>query len=468
MTSQAIAGAAGVGAALTGAGATATDITHVTAKTGGSNTIAIGSGGMRIIATGTPDADVNAIGVAVSGGFAVGVSVALAEADLDIEAGADAATTFTGGGLTIKALNTVAGGGDTASAGAIAAAGGFSVAANASVATAESSGSVTAYVGSSVVLPNGDILIIADGRTSQDATALGISAGYFAVGGNVSQASSGTATLVSIGDNVTTATSKRGGLSFSATGTDTNTADSTAGTGGIVAGNASVALTGDNSSAAVTLGNGVKLTSGNISIAAEHTDNYKAKANSINAAAVGASGAGADHDATTPVSVTIGNNVLLDARGSDLLRISAKNTFNQVGSGDSATAAAGGVFVGSAALSSADVTGHTAIGIGDQCRNLFGHEPGQQCRRDQHPCLGASQRERHRFADDGRRDRRSRRRVRALTPTCAIRSPSAARANCRHLASSVSAPPPALSQLRTRLSAPTAWQVSVLRPRKQA
>ena len=369
------AGAGGVGGAGAGAGSHATDTSKISALVGSGANIAIGSGGLNLTARGTPNTDADSIGVAVAGGSALGVSVALANADLEVAAGVGDDAVLSGGTLVILAENTVAGGSDSAKADSIAGAGGFSIAANAAVATAESEGTVRAFIGERVMLPNADIRINANSTTSQNADATGVSVGYLALGATVTYATSDVDTKVDIGSGVVSSTMRSGDLVLAANGVDTNQASSTAGSGGIYSGAASIARTTDTSTAEVNVASGANLIGGLVSISAQHTDNYKAKVNSLSAAAVGASGADAKHNATTTAQVTIGNDALLSSSGADPMTIMAQSNFNQVGSGDSAKAAAGGAINGSAALSRADITATTKVVYGDRVTLRSGADP---------------------------------------------------------------------------------------------
>jgi filamentous hemagglutinin family protein len=355
---------AAAGGLLSGAGATglASDTAAVTAQVGG-GTVTAGSGGLNIKASDTPDVEADGLGVSV-GALSVGASVATATAAPTVSAKIADSTNLSGSGaVSVLAGSDVPDGGTAASASTIAGAGGTLVGVNASVSTASDNAVVTASIGNNVTLTSADISISAVNNSNQMASTTGVGAGWFAAGANTALASASGNTTASLGTGASG--TRTGKLDIFASGTDQNFSAAMAGTGGVVAGNAATATTSNTSTTtAKILGNGTRatLSGSDISIVAEHTDNYGESADSINAAVAGASGAIAIHTANSTVLAEVGQNVTLNAGGSVV--VGAANSFIEINGGDSATAAAGGVVNAAAVLSITTITGNTTANLG--------------------------------------------------------------------------------------------------------
>src|SRR5581483_11972878 len=122
--------------------------------------------------------------------------------------------------------------------------GGILVGLNATVSTAMTSGTVQATTGAGVFLPDGAVTIQAISTSNQSAASTGVAVGgFFAIGVDVANANSNVATLAQLGAGAMTSPSRTGNLTVEATGTDTNDAASTAGSGGLIAGDASIGNT---------------------------------------------------------------------------------------------------------------------------------------------------------------------------------------------------------------------------------
>ncbi|MGH8397579.1 MAG: beta strand repeat-containing protein [Gammaproteobacteria bacterium] len=391
-------GAGGLGIAADGADANATDSAAVTAQVGKNTQITTPTNGsVSIQASDTPDTSANVIGVAVAGGVGLAVSVATAQVMHTVTSTVLGGASITGpGSLSISASSSPDGGNDpTAYANSIAGGGGVLAGADGSVAIATSGGydsgfnpvsgqsaSIAASTGSGVALPDGDISITATNTTNQSSNATGVAVGFLAVGATVSQAGSNTSTTATLGSGDTgtlpthTTPGRDGDITVQATGTDNNLAASTAGSGGAIAGNAAVAQTDDTPTVTALIGNNLDLTAGTITLAAQHTDNYAAEGNTVNAAIAGASGADAINNANANVTACIGlavctpNGPTTSTQDTDLIAsgdisISADNYFNEVNSGDSAQGAGGGVLSGQAVSSSTTLNGGAAVNFGD-------------------------------------------------------------------------------------------------------
>src|SRR5262249_9133788 len=141
------------------------------------------------------------------------------------------------------------GSGTVAQAKAVGGAGGVLLGIGAAGATANTGGTVNGYIDTGVELPNGEVSISAISNTKQTATSLGAAAALLgiAAGASSATASSGVATIATLGANTTSNTGRTGDLKIDAEGYDDNSASTTAGSGGLIAGNAAVASTSNSS-----------------------------------------------------------------------------------------------------------------------------------------------------------------------------------------------------------------------------
>ncbi|MEO8494335.1 MAG: hypothetical protein ABI614_04645, partial [Planctomycetota bacterium] len=383
-----------ISVALSGSGASSTnDITN--------SIIAAIDGGVEIEATGevsiaaaeTPAVNAEATGAAVSlGVISVAVAGTVASSTLNrmIESYVGDNASISAGGLTILASqNQDAGGDATLSASAAAGSGAILAGVNGAKSTASVSGSVDAYTGSNVTLPDGDITIAASSSTLQSTESLGVSAGIIAVGGNDSTASSNVQTSATLGANPVLNTSRTGTLVVQATGSDQNAAWAIAGSGGVFAGDGASAKTDNSSTVAAQLGDGT-IYAGNVAVLATHLSGYAPGVNSINASAVGASGAEARNTDTTSAAASIANSTRIVAAG--LVTIAAQNQIAQsanpnasdINKGASAFAGAGGVITGDAAGNQATIgtsggipVATAAVNVGDSVQISSGTDPFQ-------------------------------------------------------------------------------------------
>ncbi|WP_109993252.1 hypothetical protein [Salinisphaera sp. LB1] len=148
-----------------------------------------------------------------------------------------------------------------------------------------------------------------------------------------------------------------------AVGTDTDVSDATAGSGGVVAGNAATSNTADNSTVTATIAQGNELAAGNIGVDAAHTDQYAATANSSSAGAASASGAFAENDASSTVLTQIDAGNKFYATGNIL--ITAENHFMDNNPDAAVTGGSGGVLAGAAAASKTVLTGNADVLVAD-------------------------------------------------------------------------------------------------------
>ncbi len=364
---------AGAGGLLGAAGALAdakivkagADAASVSASIGDSPII-WASGSVLVSATATPRAEADTVGVSV-GLIAVGVSWSKATASPVVRATVGNNGQFHTGGLAVSAVRSVptAAPDRSADAEAEAAAGGL-VGANGAIADAYAGGSVTASVGNDLSVHGGTVSVAALSDSDQYAGATGIAIGFIAGGATLTNASSAIHVSASVGNDATSNDVKLAGFSVNATGHVHNAATSTAGSGGVIAGNGSYAETSDDSSATATLGDDADIIGGAIHIEAEHVSGFQTAADSRNAAVVGMSGAQTKSRPTAHASVTVGENADLT---SDLqIVISSENAFADGGgefTDQGAYAAAGGVAVGSAGEVNTEVVGSSRAIVGD-------------------------------------------------------------------------------------------------------
>ena len=207
----------------------------------------------------------------------------------------------------------------------------------------------------------GDIAIEATNSSLQNASATGVAGGLLALGLDFAAANSTVSTQAQLGaDMITDIT---GTIAVSAAGTDDNLASSTAGSGGAVAGDASVTNTTDDSTTSATVDGGF-LTGTIVLVGANNNSIYTTDANSVNAASAGFSGAAATNTDNTEASTTISDNTAIMA--SFAVDITAQNTFTETVPlfADSVSAGSGGVVNGTAAVSSSTLIGNADVTIG--------------------------------------------------------------------------------------------------------
>ena len=366
VTTYTIAGAAGGGAGA-GAASTSSDTENVTADIGASSSVSASQTGVLVSAAAQPDLSATSIGVAVGAGVGLGASVAESDASVHVTAYVDNNSTISGGDLEILATQTLPSGGNNTYAMAAAGAGGGLLGAQGSYTQAQDDSTVSAYGGTGLILPAANVTISAQTASSQDADATGVAAsGFLGVGATVSQASSDNKTTAYLGAGACTGsfsvgactadTANIGILTITATGTDSNTAEATAGSGGVLAGAAAVGTTSTTSTTSATLyGNGTTdtLYFGALNVEATHTTDFSAKGNAYDASAVGASGGNATNTVTDNVTAEIGTNLIINSAGGNI-NVIGQDTVNETSGG--AQAGSGGVLTGSATVSNSTVT----------------------------------------------------------------------------------------------------------------
>ncbi len=365
VTAQGVTGVGGVLGAVSGVVANAGDTSQVTSDIGSGATVNAGS--TTVTASAAPVATASAEGITVGGVAGIGANIAETSVNTNVQALVGDNAIFGNGDLGVYAdltpvLHASASGG----------AGAGLYGANAAVAGASNTSTLLASIGNDVVLPSGNVTIMAASSTDQNSSAEGITVGgILAVGAADSTSTSNITSTASLGDGNGSEAATSGNLTITATGKDTNDASSTAGSGGLIAGNASLATTASTSTTKATVGQNLDLDKlANFSLVAMHTTNYGGQANSINAAAVGASGANVNNNQSStadpaPVSTTaasIGNGSKIETQGD--LHVEAQSQFASDSNNQGATGGAGGIAVGNAAGVATTLTANNTTTIG--------------------------------------------------------------------------------------------------------
>ena len=368
---QAIAVAAGIGVALSGAVAlTHVHPSEVSATLAGGASITV-TGAINVTAEAKPNVTSEAFGVAVAGGAGLGISIASATNDVNVSATVTAGSHFSVGSLSVAATLDLPTGlhAKNAYANSVAGAGGILLGASGAVSNAETSGSVSASLGNNTFLPNGDVTVTAFSRTRTQADATGVAIGFIGIGAAIANATSDVDTSASIGSNLNTNTARNGDLTIGARGIATTASASTAGSGGVISGNASVANSEDTGTSSATLGaTSHAIHAADVTISSQNDSDYYHHSDSTNAAVVGAAGAFASSDLNTSSTVTLPSNLTINATG--VVQISALDTFIAAPGGtvdepeDNVNAAGGGGISLTAAESTTNITGHATVTIG--------------------------------------------------------------------------------------------------------
>jgi hypothetical protein len=341
-----------------GADAEAHETSNVTAEIGSGATITTSAtgAGTLVSASITPNLRSEAYGVSVGGG-AVGVAIAQSTVGATVTADVGDNAIFSGGALAVTAMALVpAGTGTSTYAKALAGGGGSLIGAQGSYAKASENATVSAYGGTGITLPNGDVVIAAENDSAQYAEATGLSSGFLAVGASVAQTSSSSHTYAYLGAGAITSASNTGVLQITATGTDANVSSAIVGAGGTYAGAAAVGTTSSTAVTNATLyGNATDNTLyfGGLNIRAKHTTNYSASGDAYQASTAGVSGGSATNTVTSTTTAEVGTHLIANSAGGDM-DVIANDIVNQAGGG--ARSGSGGMFSGAAALSNSTVT----------------------------------------------------------------------------------------------------------------
>jgi hypothetical protein len=360
--------AGGTAGAAAGAGATARSNPTVTTQANASSRLHA-TDVLSITAQAVPFARSRADGVAISGGGSLGVASSRATASPIVTAEALSSSPIIGR-PPITAADLVVDGrvvpgtsGITARATATAGAGGVLIGAMGATSRATSAGAVTARIGDNVRLPAGNVTVAATADTSQTARALGVAAGFIGVGGVDATADAGVITRAAVGTGITSDPLRTGDLVIIANGRNRNAAASTAGSGGVIAGNSSRAIIRDTSDATAAIGGGT-IHAGSIMVDARQATQYAPTADSYNASLVGGGGAYADNSASTGATTRIGD--LTQLLANSLVRLASDNRYEQSQAEFSTRGGAGGAVSGSDALTTSTLTGTSRVTLGDR------------------------------------------------------------------------------------------------------
>jgi hypothetical protein len=336
---------------------------NVSAYLGDGTSVTV-TGAVNVNATNTPLANSSAFGVGVGG---VGnVTAAISNANVD-----GATSTYLGNNANISAASLTLDSQRNATTQTSTTAGAVLVGVNATVGTAESTGTVKATTGTGVFLPDGDVTIEAVSTSNQTANTTGVAVGgLLAIGADVASANSNVAASAQLGAGAMTHMTRTGALNVLATGTDTNDASSTAGSGGLIAGDASIGNTNDTSTVSAQLGGPLAsgtipiIYAGTVTVRAVNNSVFTPNVDSINADLVGASGALANNKANTAANAAVQSGTAIMATFA--VNVSSQNTFTEElpSGGNTVSAGAGGFLNGTAALSTTTLTGNSNVTVG--------------------------------------------------------------------------------------------------------
>lgn len=373
---KSVAAAGGLAVAANGAAGSLVDSTHVRAGIGSNSRIAVGGDELdagqtvNVSATRGSLVDASADGVGVSGGLQIGASISVAKMQGSTSATVGQGVVFdAGSSLTVSASELAA---NTVKTKSTASGGGALAGVNAGLSWSQNDATVNASIGDDTLLPDGGVALHATHRGTQSADTFGITVGgVLAVGANTAKALTNASSSVVLG-NVKTQASRLGDLDVAAAGEDTTTAKAVAGGGGLVSGQAATALADDNTQTSVMVsaagakaqGNAADYTlrGGALTFDATHFGTLRADSDTVNASAVGASGATTLATADNSASTTIGDGVRLRGLG---IGITTTNRALEPLDGDNASGAGGGVANGSAVVSKTHFTTQSSVKVGD-------------------------------------------------------------------------------------------------------
>ena len=396
----ATAGAGGLLAAGTGADASASDSSRVEAHLGDNASVNVGTGAITVSATATPDAKAAAYGVSVTGGLAVGAALSRATVNQTVTAamdgGASAQRALTAGSLSILATSRIFGtpltsiggdpgttgdfsrGGSGAAAWSFAGSGAYYASAVGAEARAATTSTVSASAGDNVRLPAGSVKIAAENTTRQIASATGVSVGgQYSIGAVIADARSTASTSATLGADARHAGNAASTFSLTATGSDTQIASATSGSGGLIAGAGTTADTANTATVTTSVGARAQIAVNTILIEALHSDFYANRVDAVQAAALGASASLASHNARADVLVTVGDTAVFAAFGNGTrgcyvtscvqgIELESRNVFTQLlRDSDTISAGAGGGINGVGAKSTIGIDGTSKVLLGN-------------------------------------------------------------------------------------------------------
>ena len=306
------------------------------------------------------DATADAVGVSIGVGSA-GVSWAEATLDPTIRTyiGSDAIINAQGD-ISLLSLhnyedrNTRTN--DKADAYSSGASAGYLIGANAAYSVATVDSSLKTYFAINADITGNDIELISLSNNIADDEATAKAGGFVAAGASISEANIDVQTWSYIDSNTNL---NANNIYIKADAYNNAKADSTAGSGGVISGAASLAYTDIENDTKAYISdydmaeNKTITTNEDISIYSNSTSRYKAYSDSTIATLVGASGARADNEIDSDVYAYLGKNLSIDA-GRDI-NIKAYNNVSRSGGGYDLEAGAGGFAGGPAGFVDTDI-----------------------------------------------------------------------------------------------------------------
>lgn len=362
--SNTVAGAAGIIAGA-GADAHATSSGNVTARINDSANINGAGRTVNVSARDSADTNAQSIAATVAVLGTVGVSTSTATLNANVTAKLGSNVTVTAAELDVASSADGSGVSYSTAAG-----GGLLFGANAVVSQTTVGGAVLTQVGGgSVFNVTGDVDISAADTLTGRATSNAVQLGFVAAGAAVSQVTVSGSLSTDAGGVSGITGSVGGSLNVSTSGQESAEANATAGSGGVIAGAAAVALTDTSrtTSTQLTYGNaGSVATAGAINISAEDTANVTGHVNSLQASLVGAAGGSVTHTVNKSVAASLGNASNLSTHS---FEITSNNAVVKPAQDSDVSAGSGGVVGAAAALSTTNITGLSSLAnIGNSAR----------------------------------------------------------------------------------------------------
>ena len=194
------------------------------------------------------------------------------------------------------------------------------------------------------------------------------------IGAAAADAEASGSTIAGLGASNTSATTRNSDLAIAALATDDNESDATAGSGGVISGNAAVASTSNTTTTTASIGDGANIHAAAIEMGALHNDNYAVEVNAVGAGIANMSGAFASSTATNNVNATVGSNARLYATG--YVDIGSSNVFANVGTQQQVQGGGGGVLSGAAADNRPRSHGTSTASIGGSTTIVSGLDSG--------------------------------------------------------------------------------------------
>lgn len=365
-SAEAISTAAGGGYFLSAQGgiARAVDTTH--AKTQVGDAFQLDEGDLTLISKARPAAYAEGKGYSGSVVTAFGGALAFSEAQAEAEAKTGDDLILTGSGQLQLLSEITPGTNYSAYSKATAATMGGLVGASGAWAESHSQSQSRALVGDHLRMSKGDLEVRALNTSHQHAEGLSVSIGGVALGLVHAEATSETSTLAQLGEGLSSEDDRDGAIRVQALGKNRDTAESEAGSGGLVAGEVSSVHTDSQGEAVVDFGGHSEgwVYADQVAIQADQQNIFTAKADSTRASLAGMSGARMTLDSQASSQVNLGDELQLRARAIDVEATTLNQTESEikVGSGGVLNASAAQVRAGSF---QSPIQGAAEINLGD-------------------------------------------------------------------------------------------------------